>query len=421
MPKKRKGNSWLDALRVKSPLFWVKFIAWFSLVGYVAWLSAIHAIANTTWQQNPDLALRFVPDHPLALSLKADIQFMESQSPASLNKVEAMAKRSLMGQPLNAVAVRLLGYVADARGDRKKARQLILLAQKISRRDFGTQLWLIEDAVARGDKKQALDHYDIAMRTTPSSHQILFPTLAGALDDPEVRNGLVPYIRRSPEWVPGFLSEAINTSGNPANVADLLIKVGRLPDRDVYKSLSNNLLSTLAVKSKFPAFQQYYASLPGSKATTLELAGLNTEAVNLRYPVAGWQLVDNPAIGGAFSSPDKAGRYSLSAFVGSGERGELMRKYLFLKPGNYRFAAHYDAAEGASDAEIRWDLQCLSANTNSSAWFTTRSVAKGKSATVQDFTLGSDCPHQMLMLQLAGGNGQLGAEFVLHSVEIMRR
>lgn len=421
MSRKRKGNSRLDAIRAKPPLYWLKFVSWFSLVGYIAYLSAIHAIANIAWQQNPDLALRFVPDHPLALSLKADMQFMQSQSPASLKKVEAMAKKSLEGQPLNAVAVRLLGYVADARGEKEKARRLILLAQKISRRDFGTQLWLIEDAVARGDKKQALYHYDIAMRTTPSSHSILFSTLVGALDDPEVRKGLAPYIRRAPEWVPGFLNEAISTNPNPATVADLLVKAGKLPDRDDYRGLSNSLLAQLAAKSKFPAFQQYYMSLPGSKQATLQSAVLDKATVGLRYPVAGWQLVDNPAIGGAFSAPDKNGRFSLSAFAGSGERGELMRKYLFLKPGNYRFTARYQATDGVADAEIRWDLQCLSAEGNRGAWFVTTPIIKGSSATVRDFALGTDCRSQLLMLQLAGGNGQLGAEFVLNSVDVKPR
>ncbi len=421
MSRKRKGNPSIQALRAKPPLYWVKFVAYFSLVGFVAYQSAAHAIANIAWQQNPDLALRFVPDHPLALSLKADIQFMESQSPESLAKVEKWSKQSLRGQPLNAVAVRLLGYVADARGDNKKARELMLLAHKISRRDFGTQLWLIEDAVSRGDKQQALYHYDIAMRTTASSHQILFPTLVGALSDIEVRKGLAPYIRQRPNWLPAFLNEAISTAENPANVADTLVKAGPFPDTKDYHNISNNLLAQLAAKSKFLAFRQYYLSLPESVDDTLQSAALNRATVNLRHNAAGWQLMDNPAIGGAFSNIDRAGRYSLSAFAGSGERGELMRKYLFLKPGSYRFAANYDAAEGADNAEIRWDLQCLSAKGNSSAWFAATPVRKGRSATAQEFEIGSNCANQMLMLQLAGGSSQIGTEFVLQSVDITRR
>lgn len=421
MSRKHKGPRRFAVLRAKPPLYWIKFVAWFSFVGYIAWLSFIHALANIVWQQNPDMALRFVPDHPLALSRKADELFAQSQSPATLARVEAMAKQSLRGGALNPVAIRLLGYVADARGNRDKARELMLLSQKVSRRDFGTQLWLIEDAVARDDKKQALYHYDIALRTTPSSFPILMPTLVGALNDPEVRSGLAPYVKAAPNWLPAFLGEAINTAENPANVAAVLIQAGQLPDRDEYRSLQNALLSQLAAKFQFPAFRQYYLGLKGSNAATLQSAGLNMLSINLPHPVAGWQLVDHPAIGGTFSSADNAGRSTLLAFAGSGERGELMRKYLFLKPGNYQFSALYDAAEAAPDSEIRWEMQCLSAATNVSKWIAAAPVRQGRSSASQPFSLGTECPYQLLTLQLAGGSSQTGMEFTLRAVDIKRR
>ncbi len=421
MPRKRKAPSRFAALQAKPPLFWVKLIAIFSITGYLAWLSFIHAVANVTWQQNPDMALRFVPDHPLALSRKADELFAEKQDPATLAIVEAMAKQSLRGGALNPVAIRLLGYVADVRGDQKKARELMLLSQKVSRRDFGTQLWLIEDAVARNDKKQALYHYDIALRTTPSSFPILLPTLVGALNDPEVRAGLAPYIRQAPNWLVNFLSEAINTMENPANLADTLVRSGGLPDREEYRNLSNTLLVQLATKSRFPAFRQYYLSLKGNHASTFETASLNNDTVNVRYPAAGWQLVDNAAIGGAFSQADKNGGHSLAAFAGTGERGELMRKYLFLKPGNYRFAARYSAVETAPESEVRWELQCFAASENVSKWFVATPVRKGSFVSTQDFNISADCPNQLLALQVAGGSGQLGAEFTVRSVDVDRR
>lgn len=418
MSRKRKAPPRFAALRAKPPLFWVKLVSIAAITCTLAWLSFIHAVANITWQQNPDLALRFVPDHPLALSRKADELFAAKQDPATLAKVEAMAKQSLRGGALNPVAIRLLGYVADARGDRKKAREFMLLSQKVSRRDFGTQLWLIEDAVARNDKKQALYHYDIAMRTTPSSFPLLFPTLTGALDDPEVRAGLAPYVKAAPEWLLPFLPHAIGTMENPSYLADVLLKAGPLPDRPEYRDQSNYLLLTLANKGQFSAFERYYASLPSVRSKALQTAAMNKDSVNLRYPAAGWQLIENAAIGGAFSEADKRGAFTLSAFAGSGERGELMRKLLFLKPGSYRFTAQYDAQSSAPDSEIRWDLSCVSAKGNNGKWFTSRTVQAGRSGDVQSFTLGADCPHQLLQLQLAGGSGQLGAEFVLRSVQI---
>lgn len=420
MSRKRKAPSRFAALRAKPPLFWVKLVSIAAVTCTLAWFSFIHAVANITWQQNPDMALRFVPDHPLALSRKADELFAAKQDPATLAKVEAMAKQSLRGGALNPVAIRLLGYVADSRGDQKKARELMLLSQKVSRRDFGTQLWLIEDAVKRNDKKQALYHYDIAMRTTPSSFPLLFPTLTGALDDPEVRAGLAPYVKAAPEWLLPFLPHAIGTSENPSYLADVLLKAGPLPDRPEYREQSNYLLSTLANKGQFSAFQRYYSSLPSVRSKALQTAALNKDTINLRYPAAGWQLTENSVIGGAFSEPDKSGAFTLSAFAGSGERGDLMRKFLFLKPGTYRFVAQYEAQSSAPDSEIRWDLFCASQKGKVSKWFTSRAVKTGRSGDVQSFTLGADCPHQLLQLQLAGGSGQLGAEFVLRSVDIVR-
>lgn len=421
MSRKRKGPSRFAALKAKPPFFWIKNGLIIVVTLWLAWLSFIHAVANITWDRDPDVALRYVPDHPLALSRKADELFAEKQDPATLAKVEAMAKESLRGGALNPVAIRLLGYVADVRGDTKKARELMLLSHKVSRRDFGTQLWLIEDAVARNDKKQALYHYDIAMRTTPSSFPILFPTLTGALSDPEVRVHLAPIVRQAPVWLPAFLSESIGTIENPANIADVLVKSGGLPDDESYRNLSNALLAQLAGKNKFPAFQQYFLSLKGSRADTFKAAAFTKDTVGLPYPVVGWQVADSPAIGGTFSAANDKGRSTLAAFASSGERGELLRKYMFLAPGNYRFASRFSALDGAPDSEVRWELQCVKAAGNTSAWFVATPVQKGAFGLTQDFNIGSDCRTQLLVLQTAGGSSQLGTEFTVNSVDIVGR
>lgn len=405
-------------MHAKPPLFWVKIVVVLVVTTYLAWLSFIHAAANATWDRTPDTALYYVPDHPLALSRKADELFAQRQDPATLAKVEAMARQSLRGGALNPAAIRLLGYVADARGDIRKARDLMLLSQRVSRRDFGTQLWLIEDAVARNDKAAAIYHYDIAMRTTPGSFPILFPTLTGALDDPEVRVALAPIVRQAPVWLPAYLGSAINGIANPANLADVLVKAGRLPDEENYRNMSNALLGQLAAKNKFPAFRQYYLSLKGGNKAAFQSASLTKATVNLAYPAAGWQAFETVGVGGAFSQPDREGRFSLAAFAGSGERGEVMRKLLFLEPGSYRFQAQYAALDAVSDAEIRWDLQCMTPAGNVGKWFVDTPIRKGNFAQMQDFTVGNDCRAQLLILQAAGGSNQLGAEFTLRSVDV---
>jgi hypothetical protein len=98
-----------------------------------------------------------------------------------------------------------------------------------------------------------------------------------------------------------------------------------------------------------------------------------------------------------------------------------MRKMLFLEPGIYRFEARYSALEGVSDAEIRWDLQCISAAGTVGKWFIATPVRRGNFAQVQDFNIDKACPNQLLIMQAAGGSNQLGAEFTLRSVDITSR
>lgn len=384
----------------------------------MAYLSAKNAIGNISRRQNPSLALSIVPGEPVALTFIADQLFMASQTQASLNTVERMARRALRQQPLNASAVRLLGYVADARGEKDRARKLIASAANLSRREFGAQLWLIEDAVARGDTIGALRHYDIALRSTASSQAILIPTLTGALGDPNVRKGLAPYVGQDANWIPAFLADAIANSSNPADAADILLRARRLPPNEEYRNIANSLLAKLAEKNRFDTFRKLYRVLPGSRPTALNSVGLNTDTVSLKYPVAGWSIGDHPAAGGSFSQPADNGAISVSLFAGSGERQELMRKYTFYTPGRYRFVASYNVAQTATDAQIRWDFQCISTAGNTSVWLVIAPINKGAGSSTQTFTIPAACNNQQLLLSIAGGTDQSGSEVVLQAMSI---
>ena len=98
-----------------------------------------------------------------------------------------------------------------------------------------------------------------------------------------------------------------------------------------------------------------------------------------------------------------------------------MRKYIFLKPGSYQFSAQYDSVDDVLDSEIRWEMQCLSSNATTSKWVSAAPLQKGRSSATEAFEIGADCPNQMLILQLAGGNSQTGMEFTLRSVAIKQR
>ena len=405
--------------REKSFAYWIMLVFLTAGTLAISYLSAKNAIGNISRRQNPSLALSIVPSEPVALTFIADQQFIASQTPSSLGKVDRMARRALLRQPLNASAVRLMGYVADARGERDRARKLITTAAGLSRREFGAQLWLIEDAVARKDTFGALQHYDIALRSTESSGSILIPTLTGALGDPAVRKGLASYVRQRAAWVPAFLADAIANSNNPADVADILLRAGKLPSNEEYRNISDSLLAKLAEKNMFSTFQQLYRSLPQSRPTTLDSIGMNKDTVSLSYPVAGWSIIDHPAAGGRFSEAADNSVISARLFAGSGERQLLMRKYTFYKPGSYRFKASYNVIQTTSNGQIQWNFQCLSANENTPIWQSIAPLNKSSGSTKEAFTIPANCNNQQLSISVAGGAEQTGVELVLQAMSIM--
>lgn len=414
------GKAPLSKLRsLKLPT--AKLIIWVLAGSLLAYGATVNAVGNITKRRAPAIALSVVPSDAVALASQAERQFMSSQSRSSLAKVDSLSLRALRQQPLSPAALRLLGYTADLTGNTVTAGKRINLAARVSRRDFGTQLWLIENAVRAGDNKQALVHYDIALRTSLPSRPILFPTLTDALADKQIRDALLPYVRSPPNWMPAFLADAMAGTENPQHVAELLLAAGKSSHRRAFKNIPDLLLNRLATKSQFAAFREYYLSLPDTDRATLESVGLNRKTVGLKHAPAAWQIAEAAALGGSFATTKIKGQYRLDAFVSSGETGSIMQKLLFLKPGSYRLTAQHTALENAADARIEWIIQCLDNQQRAIPITTAASPVKaGGFAVSADFTVTGACEAHMVVLQAAGGSAQGGAEFSVERIDLRR-
>ena len=385
----------------------------------IAYWAAANAVVNVTKRKNPDTALSINPSDPVALTLRADLQFLAGQDTASLEKVDYAVRKALGAQTLNATALRILAYVADMRGDGARAQDLVAASTQLSRRDFGAQLWLIEAAVRKDHTKTALGHYDIAMRTNYDARTVLFPTLAGALVRQDVREALVPYVKASPQWLPGFLHEAIGAADSPADVANLIMLSGGLPATISRGNLADYLLSQLAGKDQLGTFKQYYESLPNSNASALQSVAFDKNTVGTSYPTAGWQLFEDVGVGGKFVSVANTGSNVLMAFANSGQRNIVTRKLLFLPTGRYRINVSHKSDSSPSNAEATWDIQCLLANSGTKLlWSETVPVSRGGFSVIGAFSVDSSCDAEMINLNVAGGSDQLGTEFSVEKVSI---
>lgn len=388
------------------------------LTAVLASFSFAHAVTHIVRDSNAEAALQFSPRDAVALSVAAEAALATAKSSALVSpETRALILSSLSVQAINPRALRQLGFVADAAGDIGKARQLITLAERTSRREFGTQLWLIEDGIRSNDMRATLRHYDTALRVGYDNGSILYPILINALDDSEIQAAFVPYIRQAPPWLGIFLSQAISQAQNPAALAQTIMRAGTLPAGDSYRDFERQLLGQLAAKQQYDAAVRFYRSLDGvdrSVPTSMRLGG---DATDARFAPISWQLQNAPGVGGSFDGEATADAQRLSIYAGSGERGIIMSKLLFLAPGRYVVSQQLSDISMRDGASIDWEVNCLRQSGQDRIWRATLPVRPGRFV-LPPVTVSSDCPVQSVVLLMAGGSRQEGGQAVLSRIDL---
>lgn len=411
MARRKKANPVLAAMR-SIGIARILIVSMIGLAG--AWFAAALAISGITRIRAPQAALLAMPGESAALASRADqIFFANPKNPPRV--VEALALKALKAQAINAKALRVLGYVADAKGDSVRAENYVRMAARLSRREPGAQLWLIEAAARRGDVAQTLIHYDIALRTKPDTQTILFPRLLNAIEDRAIRTALKPYIRAKNGWGASFLPFAITNSKNLPTLVDLIVETGGLADAESAKAQELDLLARLVAGSFFDEARWLYLQMPGAKPARLTSAAFDTSDRDADFGPMGWQLVEDPDAGGGFTGKAGEQQTSLSLYANAATTRPVATKLLYLNPGNYLFSARLANLDRGDGGFLRWQLRCPAAG-GEPVWAIDSINASLRAA----FAVPSNCPVQFLDLIASGGKGQTGLEATIASVSITR-
>ena len=406
-----KGNATMARLRNIS-IF--RIALWIALGLIGSWFAMALAISGVTRIKAPLAALAAMPNESTALAASADqLYFSNPKNPPQA--VSEMALKALASQAINPKALRILGYAADARGDSAQAERYVRMAARLSRREPGAQLWLIEVSARNGEVAQTLVHYDIALRTKPDTQNVLFPRMLSAIEDREIRAALKPYIRAENDWAAGFLFFANSNSKNLPVLVDLISETGGLADVESGKSQELGLLSRLVAEGFFKEARRLYLQMPGAKPARLTDANFEASDRDARFGPMGWQLIDDPDAGGGFNFKTGQRLTSLSLFANSSTTRPVAGKLLYLKPGNYIFSTRLSNLDRGEGGFLRWQLRCP-AIPAAPVW-TIDSISVSLRAS---FAIPANCPVQFLDLIASGGNGQTGLEATVASVAITR-
>lgn len=341
---------------------------------------------------------------PIALVASVDHRIVSGEA-ASVNAVQLAdaGRRTLYRSPLNPGGLRLLALSADLDRDRAAAEALMKMSIRASRRDLFTHTWMIEDRVAAGDIAGALNHYDLALSTSSQAPQLLFPVLASALDDAEIRAAFLPFLRARRPWMPAFLTYAIATSREPQYLATLFMAPRALPPTAAYQPLPGQLLRQLVAKRRYDAAYGYARVLRPGAVVSLNTVAFNDNGMDPALAPLTWQLSEEVQ-----TRAYRDGDDGIVVSAASNSRGSAAIRLLFLRGGHYRFDFVVAPTAAQSAAAIGWELRCLSPDRN--VLWSQEVVAPAKPQAYRaNLTVPAGCKVQQFILFGVGGDGQVEA------------
>lgn len=265
-----------------------------------------------------------------------------------------VARSALLYDATAVPAVATLGLNAQIRGDTDGARRIFAYSLRLSRRDFRTQLWAIEDAVGRNDIPAALYQYDIALRTARGGVELLFPILASALDDADIRKELVRTLATGTPWGNDFVIYAAAMSPSPAAVAELLSAM-KETGTSVPESAQQRVIDGLLGSGDLEAAWSYYASIrPGTGR-----GGSRDWRFSGGYVAPSqfdWMVIYAEGATSSIQAGPRGGQFDF--VVSATTQGSLLQQVQLLPPGEYILEGQASGFETPNRTLPYWLLSC---------------------------------------------------------------
>jgi len=375
-----------------------------------AWLcygAVTHSLAYRIRGAAPERAHALAPwDGRITASWSEKLSGPEA-SAADRGEADRLAWLALRQDPTAVAAAATLGINSEIRGDHLAARQRFAYSEKLSRRNLQTRLWAIEDAVARGDISNALYHYDIALRTSRTAPDLLFPVLAGALTDVPIRTALVRKLAERPIWGDLFVSYV---SDNGPNTQATAAFYTALHQRGIHPSEAATaaLLTRLLSENHVDAAWAYYAAInPGVERSMSRDPGFT--ANRMAPSPFDWTPVIDTGTSATVQRGERGGIFDFSAPPNLG--GPVLRQTQLLPAGEYILAGQSIGIDQPAGSAPYWTLTC--SDGRELGRIPVPNSAQNSGRFSGRFVVSTACPVQQLTLvlrpsdQLSGVSGQI--------------
>lgn len=378
------------------------------LVGYKG---TVHSLSLVVSVSDAEQAL-LLDDSDGRIVGKALEQAMALSPESDANgRIAQQAKLALLKDPTAVEALIVLGLQAQLREEVAESRRALSLARRLSLRELKSNIWRIEEAVALGDIDGALTEYDLALRTSKSSRDTLFPVLARALREPEISRRLVTMFSDKASWHASFIGYSAANYSDPAATVTFfreLDEAGLELNRDMAI-----LVDALVARNHFSEAQKMHGILRGSGARDTIRNGRFSPDVEFST-VLDWSMVQ---AGGLSSTLSRDGQDSYLSFdISNGSSGVIAQQLLMLTPGTYRISGRASQLDRSSAEQVYWTFRCL--NGLEIGEVQLEGAEDQPVAFSGTVTLPASCPQQNFALVSKSSRSQRGISGRIHEVSI---
>lgn len=319
-------------------------------------------IATTTLSDSSrdvGTALQWRGGSPAALAWAAEDAFITASSADDFRRAQELATRSLLGSPLKAEALRVVGLAADQDGEADRARAILTEVARLQPRDLRAQAWLFQDRLRAGDYAAALAHLDAILRVRPHLLNDIMPVLASFAADPSAFPALADYLAGNPPWRRSFLARlpAEATDAVALNPFYALLQTGPSPPED--GELAAYLDRLIAVGEVDRAYLAWVGSLPADRRDRIS-ALYNG---HFDYPPSGlpfdWRLSPVKGADAGIARTGDGGENALRVrFFNTRVPFQHVVHLLTLAPGNYRVQGQVRADDLQTPRGLQWAVSC---------------------------------------------------------------
>jgi O-antigen ligase len=309
------------------------------------------------------------------------------------------AAMALKIDPLDPVAVRIAGLVAQAEGQHARATVMAAVAGQLGWRDLPTQVWLAELAEQHGDLSYEVQRVDALLRQHAMTDRAL-DFFVGLVGEPEGRKVIVARLADSPGWAQGFFNRLSGPAGTEPEAIVALVEEARRAGVRITPDTLALVTWRLAEAGQIDAVRALRQTL--GVGANLGDGDFASAAGRLPDQAGPYRWRGNAASGGeVYIGPGVDGRGQALHVISDGRPvAEALRQRLLLLPGRYRLSDRWSLADGDHAVRLQWAMRCLSSGGNETALDIEISTASG------DLVIPQGCGQQDLRLDIANTTGK---------------